>query len=142
MAVLRRALVRRQRSDEGAAALEFALVLPILVLLLFGVIQFGLTYFQWQGMQAAAREGARIASLQDTERSEIEGRVQSALSGVPVDVQLGNGLTVSPGDDQPCDGRAGEEVEVTVEAPASLAIPLWDGAGEITLEAVGEFRCE
>jgi Flp pilus assembly protein TadG len=54
------------RSDQGAAAVEFALVLPVLVLMLFGIIQFGLIFNQWQQLEHATREGARWASLQNS----------------------------------------------------------------------------
>ena len=54
--------LRRWR-DRGAAAVEFALVVPVLVLLIFGSIEFGL-YVQSRTMtENAAREGVRVASL-------------------------------------------------------------------------------
>lgn len=54
------------RGQAGASAVEFAIVLPVLVLLLFGVIQFGLAYNRQQGLNAAVREGARLASIGGT----------------------------------------------------------------------------
>src|SRR5487761_1588895 len=57
---------RAGRGQDGAAAVEFAIVLPVLVLLLFGVIQFGLAYNRQQGLNAAVREGSRLASIGGT----------------------------------------------------------------------------
>ncbi len=51
-------------SERGAAAVEFALVLPILVLILFGVIEFGGVYNAQLMVTGAAREGAREMALE------------------------------------------------------------------------------
>ena len=52
---------RRGRSvDEGAAAVEFALVVPLLLLLVFGIIQFGITFGQYLALNNAARQGGRV----------------------------------------------------------------------------------
>ena len=53
------------RSDRGAAAVEFALVLPLLILLVFGIIEFGRVYNLYLAVTHAAREGARIASVRN-----------------------------------------------------------------------------
>lgn len=52
-------LTRRRRSDDGAAAVEFALILPIFSLLLFGLIEFGYYFYTAQTTNSAARETAR-----------------------------------------------------------------------------------
>lgn len=54
---------RGRRSDDGAAAVEFALISILLFLLLFGIIEFGIGFFTQQGAAAAAREGARRAAV-------------------------------------------------------------------------------
>lgn len=53
----------RRPCDEGAAAVEFALVSVLLLTLLFGVLQYGYFFYQATAVEHAAREGARIASL-------------------------------------------------------------------------------
>ena len=50
-----------QRDQDGAAAVEFALLLPLLVLMLFGLIQFGIAFNTKIQATNAAREGARMA---------------------------------------------------------------------------------
>lgn len=50
---------RRLRDDRGAAAVELALVLPILVVLLFGMVEFSLAYNTLTSLNHAAREGVR-----------------------------------------------------------------------------------
>jgi Flp pilus assembly protein TadG len=54
--------LRRWR-DRGAAAVEFALVVPVLILLIFGSIEFGLAVQARTMIGNAAREGVRVASL-------------------------------------------------------------------------------
>lgn len=54
---------RRIRDEEGQSATEFALVLPILCLLLFGVIQFGILYNNYVTLTDAVRAGARKATV-------------------------------------------------------------------------------
>ena len=50
------------RDDRGAAAVEFALVAMPLLLILFGIIQYGFLFYQIQGSAAASKEAARWAS--------------------------------------------------------------------------------
>jgi hypothetical protein len=49
------------KNQNGAAAVEFAILLPVLVLLLFGIIEFGLLLYNQQVLTNASREGARAA---------------------------------------------------------------------------------
>jgi Flp pilus assembly protein TadG len=54
-----RLLFRKINNQQGSAIVEFALVLPLLLLFLFGVIEFGLAIYNKQILTNAAREGAR-----------------------------------------------------------------------------------
>jgi Flp pilus assembly protein TadG len=80
----------RARGEEGAAAVEFALIVGVLAMLLFGMLQFGLAFFQLQNLRAATREGARIGAVQGTVQN-IRDRVQSD-SGI--DAPFGSSLYV------------------------------------------------
>jgi len=58
-----RSLVRpRDRHESGAAAIEFALLLPIFAALTFGIITFGVAFERWLSVTAAAREASRFAA--------------------------------------------------------------------------------
>ena len=52
-----------RRDEQGAAAIEFALAVPILITMIWGIFQVGLLYEANAGMQHALGEGARYASL-------------------------------------------------------------------------------
>ena len=79
------------RDERGAAAVEFALVLPILVVLAFGIIDFGRLLYTYNNLTSAVREGARFAAVQTKEdvvkTAAIQGRVSdyiAAFGGTPV----------------------------------------------------------
>jgi Flp pilus assembly protein TadG len=70
----------RTRSHErGAALIETALVLPLLLLVVVGIFEFGRAYQTWQVLTNAAREGARVAVLPGTTDSQVETRVNQYL---------------------------------------------------------------
>lgn len=60
----RRPRMNRRHPERGASAVEFALVMPILFLLLFGIIDYGMLFFDSIGLRQGAREGARQAVVQ------------------------------------------------------------------------------
>jgi Flp pilus assembly protein TadG len=55
--------VLKTKNEKGAAAVEFALILPILVMIVFGIFQFGIAFNNWISLTHAAREGVRLASV-------------------------------------------------------------------------------
>jgi Flp pilus assembly protein TadG len=155
------------RDERGASAVEFAIIASLLFVVVFGIIQFGIAYNRTQGLQAAAREGARIASIGGTQ-ADIKSRVQSAQSlfnasdvQVKIDSSQDNGVTwTNVCDDAgagcnsattptPCSvAGLGQTnlIQVTATVPASLnkyaiVIPLW-GNKTITYQSSGSFRCE
>jgi Flp pilus assembly protein TadG len=54
---------RRATTERGAAAVEFALVFPLLILLVFGVVEFGAAWSQSTDVRHGAREAARLAAV-------------------------------------------------------------------------------
>jgi len=58
-------VVRRLREERGASAVEFALIAPLLVLLVIGIIEFGHAFQVHGQLSAAAREGVRAMALQN-----------------------------------------------------------------------------
>ena len=108
------------------------------VILVFGIVQYGLHFHRQQGYHAAAREGARVASIPNTTKPEIILHTESALTGVLGDDPT---ITVTPDIDVPCDRRRGELVQVDITVPATIEIPLV-GTKNYTLTGHGEFRCE
>jgi len=54
---------KNRTSQRGQSLLEFAMVLPLLLLIALGVIEFGRAYFQYNTLSKAVREGARYMSM-------------------------------------------------------------------------------
>lgn len=73
---LRRGRVRR---EDGAAAVEFAIVASLFFMLVFAIIDFGFAFHSWNNAANAAREGARKAAV-DSNVSDITARTLQAAS--------------------------------------------------------------
>src|SRR5262245_17302172 len=73
-------LLQRGRSQRGAALLEMALTLPLLLLVCVGILEFGRAYQTWQVLTNAAREGARIAVLPGMTDAAVRSRVREYMT--------------------------------------------------------------
>jgi Flp pilus assembly protein TadG len=67
----------RAHREEGAAAVEFAIVCSLFFMLIFGIIDFGFAFHSWNNAANAAREGARKAAV-DANVTDITQRVRDA----------------------------------------------------------------
>ncbi|PYP77286.1 MAG: hypothetical protein DMD35_15750 [Gemmatimonadetes bacterium] len=91
--------LRGMRSERGAALVEFALVVPLLMLMMCATIDFGLAVYTLNNLTAAVREGGRYAATLDvaawaanggaTARTQVSDRVYNYIVG------MNNGLTVA-----------------------------------------------
>lgn len=90
------------RSERGQSMTEFALVLPLLVLLLFGVIQFGITFNNYITLTDAVRAGARKAAVSTHEKDPVAvtvNQVKAAATDLKVaDLAVTVESTWEPGD--------------------------------------------
>lgn len=123
--------------DRGAAAVEFALVLPILLLLVIGILEFGRAYHVQTTLSNAARDGVRVMALQDSVAAAKSRVIKSAPTlGITTDM-----IKVEP--TTPCSGSGSVPdtfASVTIEYP----LPLLSGylpINEITLTGKGTMRC-
>src|SRR5205085_1895009 len=70
-------------------AVEFALIIGVLAMLIFGMLQFGLTFFELQNLRAAAREGGRLGAVGATPDA-IRADLESASNGAIRSGEAGN----------------------------------------------------
>ncbi len=123
--------MRRQRDERGAAVVEFALILPVLMLFVFGIVEFGRAYSARIQLTSAVREGARAVAL----GNDGVAATQAGASGLnpalaPAQVSANNcKVTPSPPD-----------AVVTVTYPIPYTIPFF-GSNTWTLTAKGVMRC-
>jgi Flp pilus assembly protein TadG len=74
--------IRLLRDERGAAALEMAIALPVLILMIYGIFRIGLLFEANAGMQHALGEGARFATLFPTPtNAQITTRMNARLFG-------------------------------------------------------------
>ncbi len=75
------AIGHRKRYRRGLALVEMALVLPLLLMLTLGAIEYGWMMLRAQELTNIVRHAARLASLPDATNASIEAEVQSRASG-------------------------------------------------------------
>jgi Flp pilus assembly protein TadG len=82
---------RGQRGERGAAVVEAAIILPLLLMLTFGALEFGLAFRDSAGVASASRSGARIGSampaqdgFQDSARMSVNEAVKDLTHSTPV----------------------------------------------------------
>jgi Flp pilus assembly protein TadG len=130
-------------ADRGAAAVEFALLLPVLLLVVFGVIDFGRALNAQITLTQAAREGARLAAEGQPWATVVVPRTQAAattLSGVAV-----TGNTCSAGDGPDTNAVVHASYQFTFITPVGAIAALVGGHGlgqPLSLSAQGEMPCE
>lgn len=104
-------------SETGAAMVEFALILPLLVLLLLGIIQFGFIFNAQITLTSAVREGARHAVVGNTDE-DVKQRVIDYSTALLLKLNK-NGIEVK--DDE--DAKGNKTKEVTAEGTVDLVMP-------------------
>jgi Flp pilus assembly protein TadG len=70
------------RRENGQDVVEFALILPLLLLLIFGIVEFGIVMFSYNTISNAAREGARVSVISGATTDEIVAAVQALAPGL------------------------------------------------------------
>jgi Flp pilus assembly protein TadG len=75
-----RRLLKRFCGDEAAQLVEFALVLPLLLLIVLGIAEFGFIFQRYEVVTNAAREGARMAVLPGYADTDVDTRVRAYMT--------------------------------------------------------------
>lgn len=138
--------VARSRRERGAAAVEMAIVLPLLLLVLGGILEFGRALFIQNMATNAAREGARMRALGYT-TAEATTRVNSAMIGMgatsfTIQYHLVQGAagTTSSNANCPTTPLITDRQRVTVSPSFSFIFPI-PGVTAPTLSSQSEMRC-
>ena len=137
---------RRHRDERGAAVVEFVLILPILVLFVFGIIEFGRAYSARIQLTSAVREGARAGAL----GGDVVAATKGGAPGLTAS-QITVRYTPTPG--STCTGAPTTTLATTTTAPSAIptatvtatypfpyTIPFFR-SGTWTLSATGVMRC-
>jgi Flp pilus assembly protein TadG len=126
-------LFRRYR--RAAAVVEFAVVAPVFLLLVFGMIEYGRMVMVYQVITNASREGARTAVLDGATTTSVTTAVNNYLTAGAV-----SGATVTVSPNPPSGAQNGDPVTVTVSIPFSqvswLPSPMYLGSKTLSCATV------
>ena len=147
-----RARHRGSPADRGAAAVEFAIVLVVLLLIIFAIIDFGRLLFAWQSMKAASREGARTAVVASGNGQTVTtavnnaGATAAALAGGTLTRQyaINNAaLAAIPNDTTDLCTTAGSAITIRVATGFKWFTPVGIFASNVNqVDASTTMRCE
>jgi Flp pilus assembly protein TadG len=122
--------IRNPRDESGTAAIEFAIAVPVLVMMLWGIFQIAIVLQADAGVQQALGEGARLATIYDTDTNarptddEISAKITSARFGIR------DGTWHTPDIDD--SGEADGYIDITVQYDVPTDFLLFEGP-EVTL---------
>jgi Flp pilus assembly protein TadG len=126
--------------DRGATAVEVALLMPILLVLVMGIVDFGRALHAQITLTQAAREGVRVAALKQPNPTTRTQNAATGLSGVGVSVTACP-ATPTPGSD----AEVNATYTFTFVTPVGGLAGFFGGGGfgsPITLSAKGVMPCE
>ena len=113
--------MKRIRSERGQTMVEFALVLPMLLVVLLGIFQFGVAFNNYVTLTDAVRAGARKAAVSRNSSNpagDCVAQVMAAKGGLDA-TELGKNLSGSSS------WTAGSDVTVTADYPYSISLLNW-----------------
>ena len=123
---------RRRRRSRGQSLVEFALVVPILFLILCGILDFGFLLYSRMTVINAAREGARVATAMTEDAGALPSAVSNQVSAAAGGLAVSTATCRVPKGSTSCGGfsgtAAGDSVRVTVSYDHHAFFPLLFGA--------------
>jgi Flp pilus assembly protein TadG len=124
-----------RRKRRGAAVVEFAVVVPVFFLLVFGMIEYGRLVMVQQVLTNAAREGARVGVMDGATQASVDTAVNNYLTAAQI---TGGTTTVSP--NPPSSAAYGASVTVSVSVGFNqvswLPSPMFLGGRTLTATSV------
>ena len=146
--------MRHCRGRKGQALAEFALILPVLFLLIAGIIEFGRAWNIKQAVTDAAREGARLTVIVDSRTMpQVTGQINTRLALANIDTTSPNPttVTITPSAFFKCPGgvagASGAEMSVRIATQYRMgwvgALMSWVGGNStITISSKSTMRNE
>jgi Flp pilus assembly protein TadG len=121
---------RKTRGERGANLVEFAVVAPLLVLLLLGIADIGRAFYSYITITNAAREGVRFASRFPDNLTDIQAAAVRETTGTPVALSSAD-VTVPFG----FNGTRGNPITVRVQHRYAMLFLSALGFGDLNMQA-------
>src|SRR5947208_5630625 len=117
------------QGERGAVAVEFAIISTLLIMLLFGIVEFGIAFSKFEIYVGAAREGARYAAVQcvpDSTTGCTNALIATKVTNAAAGYTIGGPGGTSPSESMACSGTTvGQSVTVSWVQPITISIPFW-----------------
>ncbi|MBQ2848129.1 MAG: pilus assembly protein [Clostridia bacterium] len=113
---------KKNKREDGQAMVEFALVLPIFLLILCGIIDFGWLFYNQLSLNNACREGARYAVVNTADGSNTQAIINH-INNSTTTVFANDGVSIEIEYSSPADPTAGD-ITVSMEADISFFTPV------------------
>lgn len=140
--------IPKGRGRGGQAVVEFALVLPLFVMLVFGALEFGRAYYCVHLLTNAAREGARTGSLPGKLESDVEASVDNFLNSAGLSGSWSTTVVVTDPDGTERSGLSSAQESDSVDVTVSYDFTVLSGSvvpgfsGTVPLSGQCAFRHE
>jgi Flp pilus assembly protein TadG len=125
----------KTRSERGQSAVEFALVIPVMLLFLFGIFQVGIVYFDNESLQTSARDGARAGAIHTgSTATQIKAYVDAAIraNAVGLDKSTTKLVVTSFCSPDPTTCNQGDTIDVTATYPWKIGMGFAAKSGTLT----------
>ncbi|APX03146.1 TadE/TadG family type IV pilus assembly protein [Arthrobacter sp. QXT-31] len=141
---LRAARRPRKPREKGAVAVEFAIILPVFLVLVFGIMEFGRAFNIQVSLSEAARESARYVAVHCTEAGYDEADALAAAVSAAPSVPLSDAdVDIQYSGDGTCAAGNNAEVTVTYTASYLTGLPgfIPGMPSDLEIESKGVMRC-
>ncbi len=114
--------MKKRRREDGQAMVEFALILPIFLLILCGIIDFGWLFYNQLSLNNACREGARYAVVNTGEGDNTQAIINH-IENATTTVFSNDGVDIQVSYSAPSDPTSGD-ITVSMKADISFFTPV------------------
>lgn len=119
---MKRNFLKKCRREDGQAMVEFALILPIFLLILCGIIDFGWLFYNQLSLNNACREGARYAVVHTADNADTLAIINH-IESTTTNVFANDGVDITVTYSSPADPTSGD-ITVSMEADISFFTPV------------------
>lgn len=133
-----RRLTRNRENEDGASLVEFAIILPLLIVMLFGILEASWAFAQQNDVRHGTREAARLAAVN---HGDVQAVAQEACARMDIVYPATTPIvTITP---ISTDGFTGGLAQITISSTYQTITGMLDGIfGSLDIESTIEFRIE